>query len=98
MVDSKDRTEASPSNIMKPTLESLSAEDQQQFKDYMRQQQEEMLQRQAQERGKRKISSTFQGGPISEHRPSKKFEMSTFLPTMHAPNVQSTVNEAQMSI
>lgn len=37
MVGSKDRTNVSLSNIVKPTLENLSAEDQQQFEDYKRQ-------------------------------------------------------------
>jgi hypothetical protein len=37
MVGSKDRTNVSLSNIVKPTLENLWAEDQQQFEDYKRQ-------------------------------------------------------------
>lgn len=39
MVDSIDHTEVSPSNIVKLTLESLLAEDQQQFEDYIEQRQ-----------------------------------------------------------
>jgi hypothetical protein len=37
MVGSMDRTNVFLSNIVKPTLENLSAEDQQQFEDYKRQ-------------------------------------------------------------
>jgi hypothetical protein len=37
MAGSKDHTKISPSNIMKLTLKNLSAEDQQEFKDYKRQ-------------------------------------------------------------
>jgi hypothetical protein len=47
MASSKDQNEVSPSNIIKATLESLSAKDQQPFEDYIKQQQ-------AQERGRRK--------------------------------------------
>jgi hypothetical protein len=49
MASSKDRTDVSPSNMMKPFLESLSTEDQQPFEDYVRQQREETLWREAQE-------------------------------------------------
>jgi hypothetical protein len=36
MAGSKDRTKVSTSNIMKSILESLSAEDQQRFEDYLK--------------------------------------------------------------
>jgi hypothetical protein len=48
MTGSKDRIDISPINIMKPTLENLSAEDQHQFEDYVRQRCEETLQQEAQ--------------------------------------------------
>jgi hypothetical protein len=38
---SKDRTNVSPSNIIKPTLENLPANEQQRFQDYMNKVQEE---------------------------------------------------------
>jgi hypothetical protein len=37
MADSKDHSDISPSNIVKPTMENLSTEDQQEFEDYKRQ-------------------------------------------------------------
>jgi hypothetical protein len=37
MVGSKDRTDISPDNILKLDVESLTADEQQQYEDYMRQ-------------------------------------------------------------
>jgi hypothetical protein len=36
MTGSKDHTDISPVNILKPAIESLSADEQQQYEDYMR--------------------------------------------------------------
>jgi hypothetical protein len=43
MFGSKDHTDISPNNILKPTVESLTAEGQQQYEDYMRQAKEKFL-------------------------------------------------------
>jgi hypothetical protein len=43
MVDSKDHTDISLDNIRKPAIESLSADEQQQYEDYMRQAKEKFL-------------------------------------------------------
>jgi hypothetical protein len=43
MAGSKDHTDISPDNIMKPAVESLMADEQQQYKDYMRQAKEKFL-------------------------------------------------------
>jgi hypothetical protein len=43
MVGSKDRTDISPDNILKPAVESLMADEQQQYEDYMRQAKEKFL-------------------------------------------------------
>jgi hypothetical protein len=43
MVGSKDHTDISPDNILKPAVESLTADEQQQYKDYMRQAKEKFL-------------------------------------------------------
>jgi hypothetical protein len=59
MVGSKDHTDVSLSNIMKPTLESLSAEDQQRFEEYVRRKKEETLRRKAQVKG---IETSKRGG------------------------------------
>jgi hypothetical protein len=37
MAGSKDHTDISPDNILKPDVESLTADEQQQYEDYMRQ-------------------------------------------------------------
>jgi hypothetical protein len=43
MVGSKDRTNISPDNILKPAVESLTADEQHQYEDYMRQAKEKFL-------------------------------------------------------
>jgi hypothetical protein len=43
MADSKDHTDISPDNILKPAVESLAADEQQQYEDYMRQAKEKFL-------------------------------------------------------
>jgi hypothetical protein len=43
MASSKDHTDISPDNILKPTVESLTSDEQQQYKDYMRQAKEKFL-------------------------------------------------------
>jgi hypothetical protein len=43
MAGSKDHTDISPDNILKPTIESLTADEQQQYEDYMRQAKEKFL-------------------------------------------------------
>ena len=43
MVGSKDHPEISTYNILKPALESLTADEQQQYEDYMRQAREKFL-------------------------------------------------------
>jgi hypothetical protein len=43
MVGSKDHTDISPDNILKPTVESLTADEQQQYEDYMRQAKDKFL-------------------------------------------------------
>jgi hypothetical protein len=43
MVGSKDHTDISPDNILKPTVESLTADEQQQYEDYMCQAKEKFL-------------------------------------------------------
>jgi hypothetical protein len=87
MASSKDRTKVSLSNIMKPTLESLSAEDQQQFEDYIRQQQ-------AQERKEAKVKylAHFKVDRHQRIVQQGEFEMTSLLPTTHAPNVSKSDN------
>jgi hypothetical protein len=43
MAGSKDHTDISPDNILKPAVESLTADEQQQYEDYMRQAREKFL-------------------------------------------------------
>jgi hypothetical protein len=43
MAGSKDHTDISPDNILKPAVESLTADEQQQYEDYMRQAKEKLL-------------------------------------------------------
>jgi hypothetical protein len=43
MAGSKDHTDISPDNILKPAVESLTADEQQQYEDYMRQANEKFL-------------------------------------------------------
>jgi hypothetical protein len=43
MVGSKDHTGISLDNILKPTVESLTVDEQQQYEDYMRQAKEKFL-------------------------------------------------------
>jgi hypothetical protein len=43
MADSKDHTDISPDNILKPAVESLTVDEQQQYEDYMRQAKEKFL-------------------------------------------------------
>jgi hypothetical protein len=43
MVGSKDHTDISPDNILKPSVESLTVDEQQQYEDYMRQAKEKLL-------------------------------------------------------
>jgi hypothetical protein len=43
MASSKDHTDISPDNILKPVVESLTADEQQQYEDYMRQAKEKFL-------------------------------------------------------
>jgi hypothetical protein len=43
MAGSKDHTDISPDNILKPTVESLTANEQQPYEDYMRQAKEKFL-------------------------------------------------------
>jgi hypothetical protein len=43
MVDSKNHINISPDNILRPTVESLSADEQQQYEDFMRQAKERFL-------------------------------------------------------
>jgi hypothetical protein len=62
MVGSKDHIDVSLSNIMKPTLESLSAEDQQRFEEYVRRKKEETLRRKAQVKG---IETSKRGGGVN---------------------------------
>jgi hypothetical protein len=43
MAGSKDHTDISPNNILKPNVESLTTDEQQQYEDYMRQAKEKFL-------------------------------------------------------
>jgi hypothetical protein len=43
MAGSKDHTDISPDNILKPAVESLTADEQQQYEDYKRQAKEKFL-------------------------------------------------------
>jgi hypothetical protein len=43
MFSSKDHTDISPNNILKPVVESLTADEQQQYEDNMRQMKEKLL-------------------------------------------------------
>jgi hypothetical protein len=43
MTGSKDHTDISPDNILKPIVESLTADEQQQYENYMRQTKEKFL-------------------------------------------------------
>jgi hypothetical protein len=43
MVGSKDHTDIFPDNILKPIVESLAADEQQQYEDYVRQAKEKLL-------------------------------------------------------
>jgi hypothetical protein len=43
MAGSKDHTDMSPDNILKPAVESLTTDEQHQYKDYMRQAKEKFL-------------------------------------------------------
>ena len=43
MAGSKDHTDMSPDNILKPTVQSVSTDKQQQYEDYMRQAKEKFL-------------------------------------------------------
>ena len=43
MAGTKDHTDISPDNILKPAVESLTTDEQQQYKDYMRQAKEKFL-------------------------------------------------------
>jgi hypothetical protein len=43
MASSKDHTDISPDNILKPTVESLTSDEQQQYRDYMHQVKEKFL-------------------------------------------------------
>ena len=43
MAGSKDHTDISPDNILKPTVESLTDDEQQQYEDYMGQAKEKFL-------------------------------------------------------
>jgi hypothetical protein len=43
MAGSKDHTDISPDNILKPAVESLTADEQQQYEDYMRPAKEKFL-------------------------------------------------------
>jgi hypothetical protein len=43
MIGSKDHTDISPDNILKPAVESLTTDEQQQYEDYMRQTKKKIL-------------------------------------------------------
>jgi hypothetical protein len=43
MVGSKDHTDISPDNILKPVVESITADEQQQYEDYIHQAKEKYL-------------------------------------------------------
>jgi hypothetical protein len=55
MAGSKHRTEVSINNIIKPTMEELSAGDQQGFEDFMNQDEEEALRQQVERREKARV-------------------------------------------
>jgi hypothetical protein len=61
MVDSKDRTDVFQGNILKPTIENLSADEQQQYKDLMSQLKEDAHRQLAkvQEKAKGKFLAHF---------------------------------------
>jgi hypothetical protein len=72
MVGSKDHTDISPDNILKPVVESLTADEQQQYEDYMRQAKEKYLSQYTVDRhqkscqtwrDRRRVSSIFASSP-----------------------------------
>jgi hypothetical protein len=82
MVGSKDDTEVSPSNIIKPTLESLSVEDQWRFENYIKQ-------RQAQEHEevKEKYQAHFKVDRHHRVVQQGEIEITFLLPSSQNPNV-----------
>jgi hypothetical protein len=70
MVGSKDHTDISATNIIKPTLEAFPADDQQPFDDLMRREEEEVLRQLPNDmRGRRKkyLSYFYGGSPLEDH-------------------------------
>jgi hypothetical protein len=82
MAGSKDQTEVSPSNIIKPTLESLSVEDQRRFENYIKQRQA-----QEHEEAKEKYQAHFK---VDRHHmivQQMEIEITFLLPSSQNPNV-----------
>jgi hypothetical protein len=72
MIGSKDHTDVSTTNIIKPTLEALLADDQQPFDDLVRRKEEEVLQQaEWRKKAKEKIPITLHGGSPLEDHPSR---------------------------
>jgi hypothetical protein len=77
----KDRSDVSKDNILKPALESLSVDEQQQFQDYVKKVQEE---------AKEKYLSHF---TVDRHQKIVKqgeIEMASLLPLAQNPNVSKS--------
>jgi hypothetical protein len=68
MADSKDRTDVSQDNILKPNVENLSADEQQQYKDLMSQLKEDAHRQltQGPREGEGEVLSTLHGGSPPE--------------------------------
>jgi hypothetical protein len=81
MADSKDHIDISPSNIIKPALENLSADEQQRFQDYMNKVQEEATM---------KYLAHFTMDRHQKIVKEGEIEMSSLLPSSQKPHVSKT--------
>jgi hypothetical protein len=74
MAGSKDHTDISPDNILKPTIESLTVDEQQQYEDYMRQAKEKFLSQYTVDRHQK----------VVKHGET---DVASLLSSLHVPNV-----------
>jgi hypothetical protein len=72
MAGSKDHTEVSTSNIIKPTLEELFVNDQQRFEDIMKQNEKEVLQQLVNDVRRKRRSTYHNSRWIATRRSSAK--------------------------
>jgi hypothetical protein len=79
MASSKDHTDISPDNILKPAVESLMADEQQQYEDYMRQAKEKFLSQYTVDRHQKVI----------KHRET---DVASFLSSLQVPNISKPNN------